>query len=776
MHILLYQEPITLSMGYTPAASRSGFQERDERSPPSNTPHTSSSLNQNNNAITDGSSHSTDGIVRSNNTLTSIRDVEVRSKPVEYSAVVETFFACTGPGAMNMVDDGTGIQHAGGARGGGMRPAGSQSSLTSMGNGVGNRPTSAGIAEVAAYVGAGGILPPGGILAAASTMTSRTNSNNGSSNRRLLPDGRDKNLGGKNFTPCPSLPQEKLLKQWNSIGSLARSMAYAACGSCETAHIESGGPFERLSNTVTGSVGGEEAFYSPTECIQLIESIANGTIITTSDGTQSQVAADEVFDAHLLQLIGVAISPSMENIENERRLNERLMDVVIDVALNDINLCQRLFFLLRAFIGLLEDQKLPPHGYYTSEKTASAVRVCRYAQRRQSGKMFDKSACRGEQFCSEGYPMNRERSSTSTMLKIAQEYENLAITASESPLGNGGKGMGREYPTQEPNVDSHSGTEGGHPLVVESSSEEMPASHSSSRENYDQNSTALESTDSTTMLKKKSKSKKILRMLKPGKPSMKSFKKPSSDQSSTMAPSVGTSTHTKSSPKASSKSAFSFPYPFSKTNSGTGQTLQTIDVAPPPPPPQAMINQHDQATNAASLSRKFENMAWILREIDNSTSAIEKTLMKTFSQKMADWALYPWSASKESALASVTATFRTELRLMNNSSSQESRFPILNPVNPTEQLTSVDADQCFILPSAHFPLLLCFNSEQHVGSPKRAAPQSRNWRLSSEGNGDTLYRTKVEILGLRSTLPQKTNEAFIVQGIVAGGIQESGVR
>ena len=144
---------------------------------------------------------------------------------------------------------------------------------------------------------------------------------------------------------------------------------------------------------------------------------------------------------------------------------------------------------------------------------------------------------------------------------------------------------------------------------------------------------------------------------------------------------------------------------------------------------------------------------------------------------MADLALFPWSASKESALASVTQSFRSELRRMN--SDPDSRFPILNPIDSLEQLTSVDADECFILPSAHFPMLLCFNSRPSSGSP--SSPISSRLFTTEESRLNTLYRTKIKILGLRSSVPlsQKANgsgEAYVVQCSVGGVVQESGAR
>lgn len=169
--------------------------------------------------------------------------------------------------------------------------------------------------------------------------------------------------------------------------------------------------------------------------------------------------------------------------------------------------------------------------------------------------------------------------------------------------------------------------------------------------------------------------------------------------------------------------------------------------------------------------------SWILRQIDNTCMAIEKNLIKSFPQKMADWALHPWSASKESALTAVTLGLKTELRRMNNvtGSDSEGRFPVLNPVDPSEILTSVDADECFILPSAHFPMLLCFNSRPNPGNPSVVSGADSHHGCSR----DTVYRVKVELVSLRSpsfSKNVKNGSAYAVQGVLSGILQESGSR
>ena len=706
-------ERMVIGLGYTPAASRSTFMEREDggesgggtpnngmgsgggvssrsRSPiptlegagqpPPRRGHSSSSSS--------GSQMKKKSLKKKKKNYEhypSVRDVEVRSRPMEYSsAISETFFACAGPSAM-----GTVMEDRNDSSVGGVASVPSVGRLNLHGD-TANCNLASGIADVAAYVAAGGILPPGGVSVAAANIAAIRN-------RAMLANQVAGVSGSRrsyqpppsNFGPCPTLEREKLLETWNPLASLAQSMSYHAAGCCETRYVEMGGPFE------SGGVDTKDSAYSVTECLGVIQEIAT-----------SSSAAEAVFDAHLLQLLGVAISPTMANKE-VLQSSEAMFDVLVDVAMTNVSLCQRLFFLLRSFIGVLETQKAEQHG---SETTVIALKLLRYAQRSLSGRMFDKSVCLEEgRQGSIGYPMNHESSSSNGIKQqyARDQYAHLTIPASES--------MNSPASLESPDgVDSLPIPFGGQQASLGSTLNENPQQ------------------DTTQVSKKKGKGKKILKLFK-----KRSFKiPPTSDQSMP----------TKTSPDRIPAKSFTFSNVFNKN---TSQTKESNDEM--------------------SMSRQFENMAWILRQIDNTCSAIEKNLMKSFSQKVADWAL--WSSSKESALASVTQSFRSDLRLMNNSgqssSSAEKRFPILNPLDPTELLTSVDANECFILPSAHFPLLLCFDSQ-----PNTLLPTSlQNERSRNEGcSQDVLYRTKVEILGLSGT---PVGTVFSVQGSVAGVIQES---
>ena len=71
-----------------------------------------------------------------------------------------------------------------------------------------------------------------------------------------------------------------------------------------------------------------------------------------------------------------------------------------------------------------------------------------------------------------------------------------------------------------------------------------------------------------------------------------------------------------------------------------------------------------------------------------------------------------------------------------------------------------DYNECYILPSAHFPILLTFNVSER--------------RCSDSIVGEErLYRTKAELVSLKSSSPCE-HHSFSVQGAVAGTISESG--
>ena len=160
-----------------------------------------------------------------------------------------------------------------------------------------------------------------------------------------------------------------------------------------------------------------------------------------------------------------------------------------------------------------------------------------------------------------------------------------------------------------------------------------------------------------------------------------------------------------------------------------------------------------------SPSTMYENMSDFLTELDKICATIERSLQKSFRQKIADWALQPWSAGKDAALAEVTADMRQSLTT-STIATKRNKMLLVNPVESSELLSSVDCNECYILPSAHFPLLLTFNVSER--------------RCSDSIVGEErLYRTRVDILSLKSA-EQCQHRSFAIEGAIAGSISKSG--
>ena len=158
-----------------------------------------------------------------------------------------------------------------------------------------------------------------------------------------------------------------------------------------------------------------------------------------------------------------------------------------------------------------------------------------------------------------------------------------------------------------------------------------------------------------------------------------------------------------------------------------------------------------------SPSTMYENMSDFLTELDKICATIERSLQKSFRQKIADWALQPWSAGKDAALAEVTADMRDSLE---HSMLATNQMLLVNPVESSELLCSVDCNECYILPSAHFPILLTFNVSERRCSDLIVGEER-------------LYRTRVELLSLKSSAVS-TYQSFSVEGAIAGCIAQSG--
>jgi phosphatidylinositol 3-kinase len=179
--------------------------------------------------------------------------------------------------------------------------------------------------------------------------------------------------------------------------------------------------------------------------------------------------------------------------------------------------------------------------------------------------------------------------------------------------------------------------------------------------------------------------------------------------------------------------------------------------------PTAATTRKDVSVNNQSVSF-LQNMTHFLNELDGICDTIESSLLKrSISKKLTDWALQPWSPSKDAELAKVTEGMRQALR-------NQPPSPLVNPIDSSQILTSIDSQDCFILPSAHFPLLLTFHVKH--GEQDTSVAKSRNTTIPVLGE-EKLYRTKVQLMAIRGSR-LAAGRAYVVQVAVAGTLQESG--
>ena len=212
-------------------------------------------------------------------------------------------------------------------------------------------------------------------------------------------------------------------------------------------------------------------------------------------------------------------------------------------------------------------------------------------------------------------------------------------------------------------------------------------------------------------------------------------------------------------------------------DSGTAPTITNKAKIPVRPTPilrkaadqSPQISRIKYTPGTYSTVVLFENMGRFLNQIDSVSEIIEKALMKSFSKKITDWALHPWNDSKKDAFGECTNDFRDALRKIDEKKngikikSGHHWSPVLNPIDSNELLLSVVPEESYILPSAHFPLLLTFDScPRHVSS---ILPQKEN---------SILYKTKVSLVGLRGGSDINDSLSYVVHACVGGKIKETG--
>lgn len=184
----------------------------------------------------------------------------------------------------------------------------------------------------------------------------------------------------------------------------------------------------------------------------------------------------------------------------------------------------------------------------------------------------------------------------------------------------------------------------------------------------------------------------------------------------------------------------------------------------------------------------LENMGRLISNLDVLCKRVEGSLLKSFSRKMADYAMSPWSTSKDLALEEATLDLRNGLKSVNCEGSYDETtassitagrrecFPVMNPAKASEFLLYLNPEECYILPSAHFPLLLSFRSVQNEDI---SSVELNDSHLHNGGFGyvdvDTLYRTHVEFVSISNNgvgVGSK-DSAYVCHAAVGGKILQS---
>jgi phosphatidylinositol 3-kinase len=188
----------------------------------------------------------------------------------------------------------------------------------------------------------------------------------------------------------------------------------------------------------------------------------------------------------------------------------------------------------------------------------------------------------------------------------------------------------------------------------------------------------------------------------------------------------------------------------------TKTAISLPEMSSPGGTPTSVVSLHSGPREHAlsqNPSIMYDQMSEFLTQLDRICGTVERSLQKSFRQKIADWAMQPWSASKDTALANVTKGMRDSLAEVADN------MLLVNPVESSELLSSVDTEECYILPSAHFPILLTFDV-----SERRASD-------SPEGE-ERIYRTTVEFVNLHHT-EKFQSDSYVVHAAVGGKINQT---
>jgi Phosphatidylinositol 3- and 4-kinase len=554
------------------------------------------------------------------------------------------------------------------------------------------------------------------------------------------------------YSPCPTLSGKALLDAWNPLESLLYCCAFFKAGYQEDAvqdflndchHQAPGAASSSSSNSSRSSSRAPIVALRTLMNTPHAASMASAFLLqfisvicfphspeTAATATSSAVAEMEEKKSDDVLVQGE--QSESNNNKSENSIAKELTSMLLKLSRRDEGFCQRLYFLSRSYISSIET---------TKRVSTTTLATTTPATTKSSGS-----------------------SSTKHLLALLNCLELLRFAEKQLHHSNDSSNNNK-VPIQNPVSVSHADDlvvattrTSSNTAIMETSPipSAVPASPASSA--------SMEESAPAAVSKMKKTS--VLHFLRKKKASTK---KPGPGPSSKLHPSNTASKMNMVSP----------------LGDGVGQVVPLTMSNTPVAVVTPSVSQHQQqqqygmssimSDDNVSLSQSpsvmYENMSDFLGQLDQVCSTIERSLQRSFRQKIADWAMQPWSASKDSALASVTSDMRQSLKQANNSSNGEGgshRMKLLvNPVESSELLSSVDADECYILPSAHFPILLTFNVSERRSCDYSPAGEER------------IYRTTVKLRGLSNSrdgaqkLKSAGSSSYTVHAAVAGKILAS---
>lgn len=695
------------------------------------------------------------------------------------------------------------------------------------------------IAALAIQVAAGNLMAPTGLKRTLSYFSTASNMSFSEwvdqTHLKSIPTRHFYNLGvaDPRQNDSPFLKFKTVIEQWNPLESLLFCISRHSKAYNEAAWIAAGGVIGKRNNGALSTKtrerknnNSDETFlplhtvqaskeliksYCTLENVDMLQLYALQFVYLLSNvDLYENILRAEDLSGSISSDVSVDQKKEMQQINKIAKLTdktlEELFQTVINVALANDEFCQRLYYLIRSFIASLEvdeNANVQTLSLYSPQKVLFSAQQQLLSKLRKSENINNKGVIEGSinmngnTFDGTNIP-NLESNSTvggqsswsaSTRISRVETMEDSILTSKSISSVEFGQG--------QCNLSSSSMTK--HSKALYNAEAVTPSKIPPKPESYEEPLVCEQSMNVVNKSQKKKKSLKFAKLFrsKSSRDSIKSSKSQNHTREEFQSPPISSPVSMNHrSPIVSQKQKEPDTVERKKSNriyknrspilKKPNSILKKAATPDRKPVTYEMADPiHLTMNHIYSMSTLFNSMSGFLVELEDVCESIEKKLLKSFSQKITDWALQPWSPSKDLAFADVTSDMRNSLHLVNlhsskrnggsNSDEKKGGLSLLNPFDSSELLLTLVPEESFILPSAHFPLLLSFKSltRPYAEKESKMPPSVEN---CESGFNETLYRTKVEFLtvkGKANTDGSLNKNSFIVHAALSGKIQET---